>query len=250
MNIEVILFVGLVILFTSVGGFYVAQKDTKRLAEWLPPFLSLGTGILLALAFTEFLPHSFEKFDSYTSWWIVFGVVFVIGADKFVAPLLGPGHDHCSHHSHGAQLISKSAACSSIGCIIVCAFFDGIEIYTAFQLSREVGWFLSIGLLFHVVPEGAIAAGLSLAGGFSKRSAQKSVLSIALAMMLGVGFGAFIIKFIDFQRTLLPFATGVLIYVAIGHLMPVALKKKWGIVGVIIGVVFVFASGHFVGHSH
>ncbi len=251
MNWEVILFVSLVIFFTSLGGFYVAKKDPKSLFEWLPYILSVATGILLALAITEFVPHSFEGDSQFIPIWILLGLLSVVFADKYLAPHLGPKHENsCSHHSHGPQIISREAACSSVGCIVVCAFFDGIEIQTAFNLGRDVGWFLALGLFFHVVPEGAIAAGLSLAGGFSGQAARRSVLYISLAMIAGVVFGGLTLKYFKINQILLPFAAGILIYVSIGHLLPVVLKKKWGLVGVLVGISFILGMAAFTDHSH
>ncbi|MCB0357882.1 MAG: hypothetical protein KDD40_12785 [Bdellovibrionales bacterium] len=251
MTLEAILFIFIVVLLTYVGGIFIARKESKVFFDRLPLFMSLGTGVLLTIAVNEFIPHAFKDSQNNSPWWILGGILFVIVADKYIAPYLGPRHDRqCSHHSHGPKLISSSAACSSIGCIIVCAFMDGVEIYTAFHLGTDVGWFLAFGLFFHVVPEGAIAAGLSLAGGFSKEVARKSVIYIASAILLGLLVGSQVVKYISFENTLLPFASGVLLYVSIGHLMPVSLKSRWGLWGVIFGAGLIFILRHLSGHSH
>ena len=248
---QVILFVILVTSLTSLGGWWIAQKEAKALFAWLPLFIAFGTGLLLAMAVTEFTPHSFAEPSPWTPLWMLFGILLVVFSDKYLAPLLGPDHSKsCSHHSHGFKMISSAAACSSIGCIIVCAFFDGIEIFTAFELSSRLGWFIALGLLFHIVPEGAIAAGLSLAGGFTKKSAYRSLLFIAMALFLGVLSGALLSRWVDFDSTLLPLASGILLYVCIGHLMPVALKHRWGIVGILMGSSFIFMLKILMGHQH
>lgn len=251
MSWQSLIYVIVVITLTTLGGIFIAQKEAKNVFAWLPPFLSVGTGMLLAMAMTEFIPHAFLKPTPWTPIGLLCGVLIVIIGDKYLAPYLGPKHNKkCNHHSHGPQLISSVAACSSIGCIIVCAFFDGIEIFTAFQLGPRVGWFIAVALLFHVVPEGAIAAGISLAGGYSKSETYRSLGYIACAMLLGVVFGNFIIKWFDFSSTLLPFASGVLLYVSIGHLMPVALKHRWGIWGLIFGAGSLFFLKILSGHHH
>ncbi|MCB0391057.1 MAG: ZIP family metal transporter [Bdellovibrionales bacterium] len=251
MSWESLLFIAIVVILTVLGGSLMANKGEKDVLRVIPPFLSFGTGILLSVAITEFIPHAFTRNDFSSSYWLLAGILTVIVADKYLAPLLGPQHSkHCTHHSHGPKLLSSSAACSSIGCIIVCAFFDGIEIFTAFQLGPDIGWFLALGLFFHVVPEGAIVAGLSLAGGFGKKSAYKSVFYIALAILLGVFGGSQIVNYIDFHKNLLPFASGVLLYVSIGHLLPIALKNRGGIFIVVLGALVMSLIKQFLGHIH
>lgn len=251
MKFEVLMFVLMVVLFTSLGGVWVARRDPQRLFDWLPYVLSLGTGILLTLAITEFIPHSFEGNVKGTSPLILLGILSVVMADKYLAPLLGPKHKNsCTHHSHGPQMISKEVACSSVGCIIVCAFFDGIEIQTAFNIGSDVGWYLALGLFFHVVPEGAIVAGLSLAGGFSSKAARRSVLLIATSMILGAIVGALSIDIMNLSKWVLPFASGVLLYVSIGHLLPIALKKRWGFIGLLVGSGFIQLMSWLSQHKH
>jgi zinc transporter ZupT len=250
MVIEVIIFVGLVIFFTLLGGFYVAKKEAKSVFDWLPHLLSVGTGVLITLAFVEFLPNIIQQNSHKQYILILVGIGVVIIADKFIAPLLGPKHSQsCSHHSHGPQLLSSRVACSSVGCIIVCAFFDGIEIQTAFKLSQEVGWHMALGLLFHVVPEGAIVAGLSLAGGFSNKSAKISVMLIAVSILMGAIIGFLMLEYMNFKETILPLATGILIYVSMVHLLPVAVKRKSGLWGIAFGAAVVM-SGHFMATGH
>ena len=92
--------------------------------------------------------------------------------------------------------------------------------------------------------------GLSLAGGFSKASAQRSVLYIVIAIILGVGVSYFLVNVVNLRNVLLPFATGVLLYVSIGHLLPIALKKRGGLFVVLLGAGMIFMSAHFFGHTH
>ena len=87
--------------------------------------------------------------------------------------------------------------------------------------------------------EGALVASLGLAGGLSKKATSLAVILVGFSIMLGslLSFSAFHIMKIQFL--IFPLATGVLLYVSMTHLLPIAVKAKKGVIGVIVGVAII-----------
>ena len=204
---------------------------------------------------------------------ILLGILLVVVADKYIAPFfltaqiqdLGTqqmqdlqkpntqplnAHDtklqqnstaHChEHHSsrHAGFFIPPGAACSSIGCIVVCAFFDGFEIVAAFSIETATGWFVSAAFLLHTIPESVMAAGLGLQK--SKRAALISVALVSGAIWLGGVCMLSLQQWAARETLLLPLATGVLLYTLLTHLLPAALKGRGAGFCLLLGVAVAY----------
>jgi zinc transporter ZupT len=206
--------------------------------------------MLLAINFVELLPHAMEKAQPWTPVVIFIGIISMILMEKYVAPKLTfldrqIHHEHHEegHHKnedHGHHLISHKEACSSVGCLIVCAFFDGIEIASAFHVNLSSGWIVSSGLLFHVLPDGAIAAGMAMAGGLSSKVAKWSSLLIGAALFIGAILSVVVGNVVGFHSVVLPLTFGVLTYVCLVHLLPMSLKHRFGLAGLILSALLIF----------
>lgn len=160
-------------------------------------------------------------------------------------------HDFCVHshsHTHDSQ-ISFRTACLSVGCVTVCSFFDGLEISTAFHLGSEVGWLTSFGFLLHSISNGALAASLGIAGGLSKSRAVQVSILIGALLFAGSLIGVVGISLLDFKTFVLPFSTGVILYISFTHLIPLALKDKIGWLGFILGTAVTLIIHSFF-HTH
>ena len=124
----IIIFLGIV-FSAAVIGLIVLKQEKSRLSKILPYFISIASGMILVIALVEFLPLVFSFAESshsiiFRSVLMILGILFVMLSEKFIAPRLTPTQD-CHHHHHkpGEEvLISYQAACSSVGCLIVCAF--------------------------------------------------------------------------------------------------------------------------------
>lgn len=227
----------------GVGLFLIHQKDS-RLKKLMPYLISISAGMLLTLCITKFLPQSLEHGSAKAAFLIIGGIWFVILIEKFIAPLVGPKTSCCApEDSPVGACISHKTACSSIGCVIMCAFFDGLEIVAGFQIDHHAGLLTSAGMAFHAIPEGALAASLAIAGRLSKSLSQLFVILVGLSLLLGFLVGMILSSTFDF---ILPVATGVLLYISIGHLLPVALNLKGGLLGLFLGmgITLLLSMGH------
>jgi zinc transporter ZupT len=253
MNNPINLFFSLVAItsLTIYGGFWISRHRSEEFTvHTLPWLISIGTGMLLAINFIELLPHSMEKSRPWTPIMIFVGIVSMILMEKYIAPKLTfldrkihhehheDGHHKNEEHIH--HLISHQEACSSVGCLIVCAFFDGIEIASAFHVNLSSGWIVSSGLLFHVLPDGAIAAGMAAAGGLSIKVAKWSSLLIGGALFLGAITSIAVGSAIGFNSVVLPITFGVLTYVCLVHLLPMSLRHPLGLISLILSAALIF----------
>lgn len=244
----------LAIVGATIGaGLLLASQKETEIEKYLPYLISIGTGMFIALCFVEFIPHAMESGGSYAPLLILAGIWMVVFAEKHIAPRLSPVGQQCRSEGTTAKgCISHNAACTSIGCLLVCAFFDGVELAAGFEIGEKTGYLMSTGMLFHTVPEGALAASIGLAGGFSKTRVKKTVLLVGGAIFLGSIFSLLASHLLGFQGIVLPITAGVLLYVSIGHLLPFTLKSKWGLTGTAIGMAaaLLLSLGHHHDHHH
>ena len=258
-----LLVVFIVAILTTSGGLWIAsRKPSWYNSTRLSMFVAIGAGLLLGVAFMEFLPLFSQGGHPDAPILLVAGILTMVVIERYVTPRLnfldGPdcGHEHAkdhdhksnSEHEHAHHLISHQAACSAIGCLIVCAFFDGFEIRSAFMVNAATGWVTSFGLFFHILPDGVLAASIALAGGLSKKQA-KLVATLTGAFLIAGALSATLLSHWISFAALLPFATGVLIYVIFIHLFPVGLKHPNGVLWLLVGALF-FAGAHRFAPEH
>lgn len=240
----------LTIAASMIGvGLYLLSRKETFLEKSIPYLISISAGMLIGLCTTEFLPHSFEHDKSNTPLLFILGIVIVLCVEKFIAPLLNTKGSCCEpgEPTVGA-CITHQAACSSIGCVIICSFFDGLEIVAGYNIDEHAGFLMGTGMAFHAIPEGALAASLAVAGKLSKNLSQALVIAVGLALILGAGAGLVLSNLFDFQNLILPMATGALVYISFGHLLPVALNLRGGLVGLFLGLGSILLMS--LGHHH
>lgn len=271
---------------TMAGGLWIASRPRTWLTEGrLAALMALGAGLLLAVLVFELLPESVEHGGHYAFAALFAGVIAVLAFERYLAPrltFLNPpvhvhthdhdhghdcdhehghehhehGHDHDhdlahshDHHGHGS-LLSHGAACSALGCLLVCTFFDGVAMTAGFHVSVEVGFLVAIGLMAHMLPEGVLASTVVLASGNSAKLARRAAIATGAAFMLGLVLPIALNGALGSMSFALPFAAGVLFYVVLGQLMPVALRTANGVPLVVVGALIFGLIERLLPHSH
>lgn len=264
---------------TMAGGLWVANLSK----EWLTPsrlrgIMALGAGFLVALVLLELLPASVEQAQEAHE---VFALVLAAAAavfafDRWVAPRLsfldvkhhddgcahhheyphdhghdhGPGHGAQPDHAHAAcghPILGHGAACSALGCLAVCTFFDGVALSAAFAAGSNLGWLVMIGLILHLLPEGILAASVTLAAGASARTARRAVLIVGGALLIGAVVPMLFSGLLPFA---LPIAAGILLFVAFAQLIPAAATTTAGALLVLGGGGAFWVLEQLVHHAH
>ncbi len=265
---------------TMAGGLWFANLSNS----WLTPgrlrgIMALGAGFLVALVLLELLPASLELAGGETH--DVFGLILAAAAavfafDRWIAPrltFLDVKHedDGCAHHhdyphdhghdhgdGHGANpdhahaacghpILGHGAACSALGCLAVCTFFDGVALSASFSAGSSMGMLVMAGLLLHLLPEGILAASVSLAAGSSKRMARRAVMIVSVGLLLGA---AMPLIFAPIVPLALPIAAGILLFVAFAQLIPAAATTTPGALMVLAGGGSFWIIEKLVSHGH
>lgn len=265
---------------TMAGGLWVANLSK----DWLTParlrgIMALGAGFLVALVLLELLPVSVEQAGGEPH--AVFKLVLAAAAavfafDRWVAPRLsfldlphevdGCAHHHDYHHDHGHDhgsghgdhpdhahaacghpILGHGAACSALGCLAVCTFFDGVALSASFSAGTSFGWLVMVGLLLHLLPEGILAASVSLAAGASKRTARRAVIIVGVALLLGALMPFLMGSLIPYA---LPIAAGILLFVAFAQLIPAAATTTASALLVLTGGGVFWLIEHLISHGH
>jgi zinc transporter ZupT len=265
---------------TMAGGLWVANLSR----DWLSParlrgIMALGAGFLVALVLLELLPASVEQAQGEAH--AVFGLVLAAAAavfafDRWIAPRLdfldvkhqddgcahhhdyphdhghdhGGGHGERPDHAHAAcghPILGHGAACSALGCLAVCTFFDGVALSASFSAGSTLGWLVMVGLILHLLPEGILAASVTLAAGASQRTARRAVLIVGVALLLGAAMPMLFGSLLPFA---LPVAAGILLFVAFAQLIPAAATTTAGALLVLAGGGGFWLLEQLIHHSH
>ncbi len=142
-------------------------------------------------------------------------------------------HDHAHLHRHThMEVLGTGEVCSAIACFMICSFFDGIALSSVQAVDPHLGFLMVIGVILHLLPEGVLSGAMALAGGANLKSAQKVLLFIGGAFVLG-SLIPFFIK--GFESTFLAVSTGILIFVTLVQLLPTALKLKFAPAWILLG---------------
>lgn len=164
----------------------------------------------------------------------------------------GHGHGHDHHHDTGplTPLLTHGAACSALGCLLVCTFFDGVAMAAGFALEFKVGMLVMIGLLAHIIPEGMLAATVVLAAGNPARYARRAAIATGVAFMLGMAVPLVLGGASGSLGVALPLASGVLLYVVLAQVVPVALRTTSGVPLVAAGALVFGVLERLLPHAH
>ena len=215
--------------------------------------VSFSAGTIIVLVLFEYLPHSLDMHNNiYNSVIFIlvgfltnaFAEVVILPRIKFLNKLLPKEkHDcqqHDSQHIHH-HLIPSSAGCSIAGCLILCAFFDGIRFASSLLIHVEAAIIIGIGLLFHLIPESVAVIGVGLSAKLSRKSLLRITIAFCLAFLAGYQLFFLLSHMKYLQSFLLPFVSGLFIYICFVHFIPMVIKmktKRWFILSA--GLCFLF----------
>ena len=229
------------ILFSLVAGLCTAVgalvafifKPTK---VFMSISIGFASGVMLTLAFASLLPEAITINYGLAIIGFVFGALLVLILDA-VLP-----HIQFSILEKGVidRKMLKTATLIAIA-MSLHNLPEGFTISAGFYHLPAFGLLVAIVIALHNIPEGiAIALPIVSAGGSRKRAFSISLLA-GLSEPIGAGLGVLLLSLaLNFIPLALAFAAGVMVYLTIDELLPMARRyghpHKMGF-GVIIGCV-------------
>jgi zinc transporter ZupT len=242
-------------VFTHLAGSQ--SKD-----RFLSTLVALGAGYMLGLCFFELIPLSYQAgiasydFDPQkVGITVVLGILAVIIANQAILGSAQHGHHHvgdpsCRTHDHDQKhdqdhspslgprhfpVMRREAAKSALLSLSICSFFDGITVSSAHLSSPKTGFMILIGQAFHLLPEGIMAAGFSLASGAGKKRALQASFTIGAVFLSGS-----LVPLLFSRSSLdifLPLSAGIVTYVTLSELLPEATEKRSGVISILGGMI-------------
>jgi len=230
----IIIFSGVMALIgTMVGAFLgvVINRPSKR---FLGNMLGFASGLMLSVVVFELIPDAIEKTGIFTTLlFLILGIIIVVIIDK-VSNL---SNDVNSQYTKVAFMVA-------IG-IMIHNFPEGLVMGFGFINGDSLGLKMSLIIAIHDVPEGlAVAAPLMLSGIKGKKIifyAFLTALPTAVGAWIGIYIGSISIEILGGA---LAFASGVMLYVVYGEMIPES-RKLWAgttstlgiLLGMIVGLV-------------
>ena len=215
--------VGLVQM-TSVAATLVLRSRERWLRRYLPLFVSLAVGVLLATAILHLLPEAVEQLGDTRAVWMLFGgtMLLLFAMERMVAALTGalPGPEISGTpiHVHNGQHLRPM---SLIGASMLHSFVDGTAVAAAFAAGDRIGWLTTLAIALHEIPHRAGDFALLVHLGVPTRRALHWAMLAGAPAFLGVaavgltGMGS-----ADRVKWLLPVSAGSFLYIATVNLMP------------------------------
>jgi zinc transporter ZupT len=207
---------GLLAAFAEIlGGALVLFRKQwpRRVQEYL---LGLSAGFILALVFLELVPESMREVGTIAPVLMLAGYAFLHFFEHTIV-----GHFHFGEETHHEVMLSRAASFSTVGGLLVHAFFDGFAISAGMQFHFLLGLLIFVAVLLHKIPEGLTVATVMLAAALPRKTALLASVAVGVATMLGV-VSVFLLANIDSRIVGMAFAfsAGIATYVGASDLIP------------------------------
>jgi ZIP family zinc transporter len=232
--ILIIIFTGVIALIGTMLGAFLGVVMNKPSRKLLGNIIGFASGLMLSIVVFELIPEATDKTGFLrTLFFLVLGIVIVVIIDK----ISSLSNDVNSEYTKVAFMVA-------IG-IMLHNFPEGLIMGFGFVNGESLGLKMSIIIAIHDVPEGlAVAAPLMLSG-----VKNRKILFYAFLTALPTAIGAWLGIYIGSISTVilgnaLAFASGVMLYVIYGEMIPQS-KKLWAgttstlgiLLGIIIGLI-------------
>jgi zinc transporter ZupT len=238
-----ILVYGLIAACAEVaGGLLVLFRPQwpRRVQEYL---LGLSAGFILALVFLELVPESLRAVGSIAPLLMLGGYAFLHFFEHTVV-----GHLHFGEETHDEVMLSRMASLTTVGGLIIHAFFDGFAISAGMQFNFFLGLLIFIAVALHKIPEGLTVATVMLAARLPRKTALTASITVGAATFLGV-LSVFLLANIDSKVVGMAFAfsAGIATYVGASDLIPEINHSRNRLIPLMVFAgMLLFAAGKFL----
>lgn len=228
-------------VISLIGGILllIREKFAIKISHYLSAF---AAGALLATAFFDLLPESFEHMEELgievnIPLWALVGILSFFLLERFIH----------HHHSHGQAQEKKAVIPLVILGDVMHNFTDGVAIAATFLISIPLGVVTSLAVAAHEIPQEIGDFGLMLQRGMARKKVLLTNFYSSLSALAGAVL-TYIYK--DQIEQLLPLVlavtAGFFIYIALANLIPEIHNRDnqrvafWESVMLFVGVLVVY----------
>ena len=226
----IIVFSGVIALIGTMLGAFLGVVMNKPSKKFLGNIIGFASGLMLSIVVFELIPEATTKTGFLgTIFFLILGIIIVTIIDRI-----------SNLNSNVNSKYTKVAFMVAIG-IMLHNFPEGLIMGFGFVNGENLGLKMSVIIAIHDVPEGlAVAAPLMLSGIRSSKIlfyAFLTALPTAIGAFLGIYIGSISTNILG---SALAFASGVMLYVIYGEMIPES-KKLWSgttsTLGILLGII-------------
>lgn len=225
-------------LATGIGGLCVIfKRPSAKLFGFL---IGFSAGVMLVIALFGLMKEAWENAGFLTA---VLG--FAVGTLAMFALDVTLPHIHFAIKEKGLldPKLFTTGMLIALG-IALHNFPEGISIGASYLYSPKFGLLIAIAIALHNIPEGIAVALPIYKSGASKLTSFKIALFSGLMEPVGAMVAAlFLIKFNFLIPICLAFAAGVMVFITLDELIPLARKyghEHFTALGIILGLISMF----------
>ncbi len=249
-----LIYIVIALFAASVGSILLAGSllmlKTKSLEKISSYLLYLAGGTLLGAALLGLLPEATHVMSvEHALIWVLVGILFFFLLEKFILWRMCRDKE-CERqvHTAGPMIIIGDAVHNAI---------DGVVIAAAFISSPELGWFVTLSVVLHEIPQELGDFGVLIKSGYSRRKAMLyNLLSGSTAIVAGIA-AYFLMEYV---QSIVPYALALaaasFLYIAMADLIPEMHKEtslKETLIQfllILLGVFIIFLSVASHSHAH
>lgn len=204
---------------TTVLGVILAMT-LKGKGSYVSTGIGFSSGIMIAISFLELFVKALSMSNElFVIFAFALGFLFILTIDVHLP------HIHVVEEKTQAGYLIKISYLVAIG-ILIHDFPEGVAMASSFQVEVKFGLLIALGIAIHNIPE-EFALSVPLVLTKKMKLLTELLVLTALAEPLGAIFGIVLTSLIaQFNPFFLAFAAGVMVFVSVDELVPLAYEYK------------------------
>jgi len=226
----IIIFSGVMALIGTMIGAFLGVVINRPSKKFLGNILGFASGLMLSIVVFELIPDATEKTGIFgTLLFLILGIIIVVIIDKM---------SNLSSKVNSQYV--KVAFMVAVG-MMIHNFPEGLIMGFGFVNGDSLGLKMSLIIAIHDVPEGLAVAAPMMLSGIRGRKILFYAFLTALPTAIGAWIGIYIGSIsIEILGGALAFASGVMLYVVYGEMIPQS-RKLWpgttSTLGILLGMI-------------
>jgi ZIP family zinc transporter len=219
--IGIVVLGSLVSLIGTMTGASIGMIVKKPSNKFLGGIIGFAGGLMLSVVVFDLIPEAIIKWDFVnTLIFCIMGIILISVIDSKI-------------NIHSANKHAKVAFMATIG-LMIHNLPEGIIMGCGFAAGSILGIKMSLIIAIHDIPEGIAVSAPLMASKVKTHKILFYALITAFPTAIGTWFGAYIANIsLNVLGACLSFASGIMLYVVCGEMIPEASKLWDGITGTI-----------------